>query len=187
MQLHIEHWIFVFFLFTVIGWIQESIIESVYHKKLINRGFLKGPYIPIYGVGGCLILLCCLPFSYNGFLVFLVGMASCTLLEYFAGWLMEKLFNKQFWDYSMLKLTYKNRISLLSSLFWGVLSLFVVYVLFGIINKICLSIPHHIIAVADIGMTAIILVDSVYTIRKNLRLKHSEETNKNTQTLLTRK
>ena len=58
---------FLFFLFCNIGWVLESTIESLYRQRLINRGFLKGPYIPLYGFGGMTILLCCMPFAENGF------------------------------------------------------------------------------------------------------------------------
>lgn len=167
---NIEHWLFFFFLFTMIGWVQESIIESVYHKKLINRGFLKGPYIPVYGFGGCIILLCCLPFKYNGFLVFLVGMLSCTALEFITGTLMEKAFNKQFWDYSMLKLTYKNRISLVSSLFWGVLSLFMVYILHGFARSFVLWLNDTAVWTYIIIMAVAMSVDIVYSIKANINL-----------------
>ena len=121
--------LFLFFIFCNIGWVIESTIESLYRRSFINRGFLKGPYIPIYGFGGMTILLCCMPFEENGFVVYFVGVLSCTTLEYFVGWVMETIFQKQFWDYSMLKFTYKNRISLIPSLFWGLLSLVLVYVL----------------------------------------------------------
>ena len=171
MTLQFEYWVFAFFLFTMIGWLQESVIESIYHRKLINRGFLKGPYIPVYGCGGIAMLVCCLPFQWNGFLVFLVGMTACTLLEFFTGWLMEKLFNKQFWDYSMFKITYKNRISLISSLFWGVLSLFMVYVLYDIVKKICFSVPHLFVYAFDIVMAVVVSVDFIITTRKTLHEK----------------
>ena len=146
---------FLFFIFCNYGWIQESIIESLYHKRVINRGFLKGPYIPIYGIGG---------FRENGFMVYFVGLISCTLLEYFVGWLMETLFHKQFWDYSMLKITYKNRISLLSSLFWGLMALFMVYVLYGVVDPLIKSVDPMFIAVYDIVMTVAICVDAVISV-----------------------
>lgn len=167
----IEHWMFFFFLFTFIGWIQESTIESVYHRKLINRGFLKGPYIPIYGVGGCTMLICCLPFKENPFFVFLAGMFSCTVLEYFTGWLMETIFKKQFWDYSMLKFTYKNRISLVSSIFWGILSLFMVYILSELSEKLCFSIDHNVIVIIDIVMLTAMSIDFLLAVNRQMHLR----------------
>ena len=132
--IYFEHWLFMFFIFTFIGWIHETTVESLYHRKFVNRGSLKGPYIPVYGFGGCVIILLGEPFKSNGFFVFLAGMIGCTVLEYFTGFLMEKLFKRQFWDYSMMKLVYKNRISLLSSLCWGLLSLFMIYILFPLLK-----------------------------------------------------
>lgn len=162
---------FMFFVFCNYGWVQESIIESAYHKRLINRGFLKGPYIPIYGIGGMSMLLLCLPFRENGFAVYFVGLLSCTVLEYFVGWLMETLFHKQFWDYSMLRLTYKNRISLLSSLFWGLLSLFMVYILYGIMDWLVgVSDPIFMLAY-DIAMGAAMFVDTIISISSQISFR----------------
>lgn len=162
----ISQLMFMFFLFCNIGWLQESTIESVYHKRVINRGFLHGPYIPIYGFGGMTILLICMPFRENGFLVYFVGLVSCTILEYFVGWLMETMFHKQFWDYSMMKFTYKNRISLISSLFWGLLSLFMVYILHGIVDAVVMSIPAVILAVYDGIMLIAVCIDTIVSVSR---------------------
>ena len=155
---------FMFFIFCNIGWVQESTIESLYHRRLINRGFLKGPYIPIYGIGGMTMLMLCTPFRENGFAVYFVGLASCTVLEYFVGWLMESLFHKQFWDYSMLRFTYKNRISLLSSLFWGLLSLFMVYMLYGIMDMLVNFADPTFILAYDIAMSDAMTFDTIFSI-----------------------
>ena len=163
--------LFMFFLFCNIGWVQESTIESLYHRRPINRGFLHGPYIPIYGVGGLAILFMCMPFKDNGFMVYFVGLLGCTVLEYFVGWLLEKIFHKQFWDYSMLKFTYKNRISLLSSLFWGLLSLFMVYVLYGIIVEVVRLLPYQAIIGYDLIMTAAMVIDTIYTVSLQLEFR----------------
>lgn len=168
---HIEHWFFMFFLYVMIGWVYESTVESLYHRKFINRGSLKGPYIPIYGVGGCLIMLVALPFKDNGFLAFFSGLVCCTILEYFTGWLMETLFKRQFWDYSMLKLTYKNRISLLSSLVWGVMSLLMVYVIYPFMSWLCFAIPYSVIVAFDCLMMVIMSIDIIWTVKKNLDFK----------------
>ena len=170
-NLCIEHWVFTFFLYVMIGWVYESTVESLYHRKFVNRGSLKGPYIPIYGVGGCVIIFVAMPFKENGFLVFLSGLIGCTILEYFTGWLMETLFKKQFWDYSMLKFTYKNRISLLSSLVWGVMSLLMVYVIFPFMSWLCFAVPYPVIIAFDCIMMVIMSIDIIWTIKKNLDFK----------------
>lgn len=167
----LTNWIFMYFVFCIIGWLQESAIESLYHRRPINRGFLRGPYIPIYGTGGLTMLLVCMPFRGNPFVVFVVGMMSCTLLEYIAGALMEKLFNKQFWDYSMMKFTYKNRISLVSSLFWGALSLFMVYVLSGIMRSLCGLFPQNALIVFNMIMMTVVAVDLMFAVDGQINLR----------------
>ncbi|MBO6231563.1 MAG: putative ABC transporter permease [Ruminiclostridium sp.] len=167
----LEQIFFMFFIFCNYGWVQESIIESLYHRRPINRGFLKGPYIPIYGIGGMVILILCMPFKENGFAVYFVGLLSCTVLEYFVGWLMEKLFHKQFWDYSMLRLTYKNRISLLSSLFWGLLALFMVYVLYGVMDWLVGVADPVFMLSYDIAMGIAMIADTIITISSQISFR----------------
>lgn len=165
------HYIFLFFIFCNIGWVQESLIESLYHRRWINRGFLKGPYIPIYGFGGMLLLFCSIPFRENGFLVYISGAIGCTILEYFVGWLMETFFHKQFWDYSMMKLTYKNRISLLSSMFWGILSLFMAYVLSGILEALLAVLPTPVILVYSIVTAVLMTGDAIVSISQYVNFR----------------
>ena len=163
--------LFMFFVFCNIGWVQESTIESLYHKRPINRGFLKGPYIPIYGIGGMTMLMMCMPFRENGLAVYFVGLLSCTVLEYCVGWLMESMFHKQFWDYSMLRFTYKNRISLLSSLFWGLLSLFMVYILYGIMDALVTVCDPKFILAYDLAMSIAMTVDTVISISSQISFR----------------
>lgn len=171
-----EYWLFSFCLYCMAGWLQESAIESLYHKRPINRGFLKGPYIPIYGVGALLLLFICRPFRENGFQVFFVALVACTALEYFTGWLMETFFGKQFWDYSMFKITYKNRISLVSSLFWGVMGLFVTYVVSDVTIIILTNLPHQFICVSAVVVSILMTIDFLNTVRKQIdinKLRHT--------------
>lgn len=163
-----EHWVFMFFSFCMIGWVHETTVESLYHRKFVNRGSLHGPYIPIYGCGGCLMILCCNPFKDNGFFVFLSGLICCTVLEYTTGWLMETIFHKQFWDYSMLKLTYKNRISLLTSLFWGALSLLQVYILFPFMRWLGNFAGTTFMIVFDIVVGTLVIADTIVTISQTI-------------------
>ncbi len=163
--------LFLFFIFCNIGWVIESTVESLYNRHFVNRGFLKGPYIPIYGFGGMVMLICCVPFEENGFVVYLVGVLSCTALEYFVGWVMETIFQKQFWDYSMLKFTYKNRISLIPSLFWGLLSLFMVYVLYGIVDALVTTIPMNFIIIYVIVFSLIMGADIIYSVSQHIHFR----------------
>jgi len=180
------YWLFLFFLFNVMGWVLESIVESINHKRLINRGFLAGPYIPIYGVGGVLFAVVGIPLRtaypnlyVNIFLVFFIGMLVATALEYVVGSILERVFKKQFWDYSTLKLTnkftYKNRISLVSSLFFGLCALFMAFVLYDIVSGYVKVLPFEVLVVVDIVMTLLMGTDAIIQIKRHGRIRISLE------------
>lgn len=84
--------VFYFIIYSIIGWICETIFCSVRERRFVNRGFLKGPYCPIYGFGAVAILMVSLPVRQWPLAVFPLAMAAATALEYFASWLLEKLF-----------------------------------------------------------------------------------------------
>lgn len=115
--------IYYFFIYSTLGWLMETTLNSIKHKTFINRGFLTGFYCPIYGVGMCSIYLFCSPFASNPFLVFIVGLVVATLIEYITGMLMEKLFHASWWDYSHFKCNLNGKICLRISIAWGVLAL----------------------------------------------------------------
>ncbi|MGI6529719.1 MAG: putative ABC transporter permease [Clostridia bacterium] len=121
-----NRYVVAFFLFSFLGWVWESIYCTLRDKKWANRGFLYGPVCPIYGFGS---LACFLmhDLTEKGYLpetswwvVFLLGFATSMILEYFTSWLLEKLFNARWWDYSTLPLNLKGRSSMPTSVAFGV-------------------------------------------------------------------
>lgn len=166
-----SYWLFLFYLFDVMGWILESSIESLYHKRFINRGFLWGPYIPIYGVGGIMLANIGQPFKWNPFVAYIVGALACTALEYMIGGVLERVFKKQFWDYSMMNFTYKNRISLVSSMFWGIMTLFMTYVLYDFISPLARSLDSHIMLGVNTVMTVAVGIDAAVQIDRQINIE----------------
>lgn len=118
-----------FTIYSFIGWACETVYCSMLSKKIINRGFLNGPFCPVYGFGALLLLLALDGLPRNVFLVFLFGTAVTTALEYFTGWLLEKLFHAKWWDYSANHFNYRGRICLLNSILFGFLSALLIFVL----------------------------------------------------------
>ena len=116
-------WTLFFFLYSFLGWIWESGYVSLREKRWMNRGFLNGPLLPIYGFGAVFILLFTLPVAANPLLVFLMGMAGATLMEYVTGSFLENTFHVRYWDYSMYRWNLHGHICLTASLFWGLFSL----------------------------------------------------------------
>ncbi len=111
-----------FIIYSFMGWIYESCYVSIVKKNWVNRGFLNGPVIPIYGAGATIVYMVFWQYRNRVLLVFLGGMVLATLLEYFTSLCMELLFHAKWWDYSDKKFNYRGRVCLSASLFWGVLS-----------------------------------------------------------------
>lgn len=158
------NWIFFFFIYCFLGWCIESTIVSVNTRKLTNRGFLRGPALPIYGFGAILILFCTLPFEGNVFMQYIVGVVACTVLEYVTAVLMEAVFKTKYWDYSGKFLNFQGRICLVSSLFWGVLTLFVIKVIHAPIAEFTLKhIPVAVIIAVDAVLSAVFVTDTYFS------------------------
>lgn len=121
-----DQWILFFFFYCFCGWVWESCYVSVRQHRWVNRGFLHGPLLPIYGSGAIVVLLATLRVQESLLLIYLVGMLAATVLEYFTGAAMERLFKVRYWDYTNQKCNLKGYICLSSTLAWGVFSILLV-------------------------------------------------------------
>lgn len=121
--------ILYFTLYSFIGWVCETTYCSIAAKRFVNRGFLSGPYCPIYGFGAIFILYATARFVAQPVVVFLLSMVLTAALEYFTSWLLEKLFNMRWWDYSGRRFNLHGRICLTNTLIFGAFGLLAVYVL----------------------------------------------------------
>lgn len=114
-----------FFVFSVLGWMMEVTLKFIELHRFVNRGFLIGPYCPIYGWGVVLItLIVGSAAGFNGgLLITLVyGFVVCGLLEYFTSWYMEKLFHARWWDYSQMPFNINGRVCLQNLILFAVAS-----------------------------------------------------------------
>lgn len=110
----------LFWTFSIIGWLMEVVVCSFSDKRLVNRGFLIGPYCPIYGFGS-LIMLLLLPYKDNLFVCFILALVLCTVLEYITSYIMEKLFKVRWWDYSSDSFNINGRVCLRNAIAFGAL------------------------------------------------------------------
>ncbi|MDO5708103.1 MAG: putative ABC transporter permease [Andreesenia angusta] len=122
----ILHYIQLFFIYSLLGFIWETLWVSITEKKLAKRGFLKGPILPIYGFGALIILISVHPYTDNPFMIYFAGMTAATILELITGYLMEKLLHVRYWDYDERPLNFHGYICARSSLFWGLISIILV-------------------------------------------------------------
>ena len=131
-----SQWLFFFYFYCFLGWIWETCYVSVLKGHWVNRGFMRGPFLPIYGSGAIIVLIFTLPYRTNAVAVFFMGMISATILEYITGVVMEKLFHVRYWDYSNQKFNFQGKICLSSSIAWGFFTLGLFYVLQPIAVKV---------------------------------------------------
>ena len=95
-----------FIIYSFLGWLIESVYKSIFEKKIINSGFLHGPFCPIYGMGAIIMYLILQDFKGNPLVIFILGFVVLSIWEYIVGVLLEKLFKTQYWDYSTLMVEY---------------------------------------------------------------------------------
>lgn len=158
-----------FFIYSFGGWLCECIYCSIPAKKFINRGFLYGPYCPIYGFGALIVTLTLDGYLNNPVLVFFLGMFLTSLLEYITSYLMEKIFQKKWWDYSHYKFNIHGRVCLLNSTLFGIMSLFVIYILHPEVSKLISLIPLHYQAGVSFLFFALFAFDLFNTVKSQLR------------------
>lgn len=161
-----------FFFYSALGWLAESIYCSIAARKIINRGFLTGPICPIYGTGAVVMALVLTPLKEHPFLVFIVGLVVCDIVEFVTSYLMEKLFHARWWDYSNKWLNIQGRICFRHSMYWGIASvLFIYFIHPNIGEKIFSDMPakyHYIILAVILIVFAFDLANAV---RKAMDIK----------------
>lgn len=179
----IAQWLIFFFIYCFFGWIWECIYVSVKKRQWVNRGFLHGPFLPIYGSGAIVILLSTIGVKDNYYLVFLLGMIASTILEFCTGACMERLFGVRYWDYSNLPLNFKGHICLFISLGWGIFSVLLVFFIHKPIESVIMMLPERLSEAVAFALTIYMTADFTISVNEALNLKETlkkfaEENNK---------
>lgn len=117
---NVEVLLMLFLIYSFCGWLIETVLGIIQNKKFVNRGFLIGPYCPIYGVGVILITLLLSKYSDDIVALFFLSAILCGTLEYFTSFIMEKLFKARWWDYSNMKYNINGRICLETLVLFGI-------------------------------------------------------------------
>jgi uncharacterized membrane protein len=144
---------------------------SLKKGHFINRGFMKGPWLPLYGTGAICVLFVTLPFQSNWILVYLVGALAATILEYIVGALMVRLFKVRYWDYSYRKIQLNGHICLVSTIAWGFLSLLMVYVVHEPVAKFILNLNNDFVSVVTFLITIAMVFDFANAFRQAMDLR----------------
>lgn len=175
----------LFFLYSVIGYIIEIICVSLIEKKLVlSRGFLIGPYLPIYGVGA-IIMTCFLAKYQNDVLaLFIMSTVWCSILEYVTSFIMEKLFKLRWWDYSEKKFNINGRICLENGILFGLGGVLIVEFINPILKNILFHVPSVITMTIGIVLSVIFIIDLIIStyIMFRLKINVTKYTNKDATT-----
>lgn len=163
-------WLLVFFLYCVLGWCFESTVVSVKQRHFVNRGFLRGPMLPIYGFGAVLLLHVSLPLYDRPAALFFASMAAATVFEYIVGVVMEKLFKVKYWDYSEHRFQFRGYICLQSSLCWGFLGLILARFIHRPVEWVIAALPFRALLAVDVLWSAAFLADVIVSVRAALDL-----------------
>ncbi|MBR2038386.1 MAG: putative ABC transporter permease [Lachnospiraceae bacterium] len=166
-----EEWLLLFYIYCFLGWCFESAYVSLRTGHLVNRGFMKAPFLPLYGSGAILLLWVSKVFEGNILLTYVVGLIAATLLELFTGMIMEMIFQIKYWNYSNQRFNFKGHICLTSSIAWGFMTLLVTRVIHEPIASVLLIIPEIVKDVVALLLTAILIWDFAYSLREALDLR----------------
>lgn len=168
-------WLLFFYIYCFAGWIFESSYVSIKERRLVNRGFLRLPLLPLYGTGAVMMLLVSLPIQDHLVLVYIAGVGAATLLEYVTGWAMEGLFKVRYWDYSNQRFNVNGYICLSSSIVWGFLTILLTEVIHKPVERLVLGLSMG----TAIGLAAAISIlfaaDAVESFRAALDLGRALE------------
>ena len=167
----LQQWLLFFFIYCFLGWCWESAYVSVRKRQWVNRGFLKGPVLPIYGSGALAVLVSTLPVRECPALVYIFGLIGATLLELVTGICMENLFHVRYWDYSNQKFHYKGHICLSSSVAWGFFSLAMIYGFHKPIERMVLGLPYRFTNASSFILTAIVAADFAVSFKTAMELR----------------
>ncbi len=121
--------LWIFLIYSFLGWCAEGVFQGVSQGRFVNRGFLNGPVCPIYGFAVLAVLPCLQYLKDNPFLIFFCSAAICTILVFLTGLLLEKLFRRKWWDFSDRPLNICGYVCLKYSILWGFTGLFCVQVI----------------------------------------------------------
>jgi len=169
---NIEIYFMLFIIYAFLGWTMECTLGLIQKRKFVNRGFLIGPYCPIYGVGVVSVTLLLSRFSNNIILLFILSTILCGVLEYFTGYIMEKLFNARWWDYSDSKFNINGRVCLDTLIPFGIICVLVIsFANPWILSKLYL-IPENVLHYIVATLFVIYLLDTCISFKIILNFKN---------------
>ena len=151
--------ILLFFIFSFIGWIGEVALEFALNRRFVNRGFLLGPYCPIYGFAILFVLGVLAPRFSHPISLFFATAVSCAILEYATSFFLEKVFRVRWWDYSNFYFNLNGRICLEALTLFGVSSVLIAHFIQPFLNTFLQSIPLPVLNTIQFSLLCLFVLD----------------------------
>lgn len=161
----------LFIIYSVIGWCMEVILIAIDKKKFVDRGFLIGPYCPIYGYGALIMVYALERYREDPIALFVMSVVCCSILEYVTSYAMEKLFKARWWDYSTRKFNLNGRICLLNSILFGVLASLIVYIVNPFVVDLITKVNINILSSVAIILFVVYIFDNIISLNIMSKLK----------------
>ena len=165
MEYSIATYFIYFIIIAICGWMMEVTLQLVQKHKFADRGFLIGPYCPIYGCGALLITLFLTKLEEYPLALFSVTILVCGVLEYFTSYIMEKIFHARWWDYSENKFNINGRVCLETIIPFGILGLALIYIVNPFIFDNLARIPESTLNIIAIIIAVIFAIDNLVSFK----------------------
>lgn len=161
-----------FIIYSMLGWVVEVLFHLYTEKKLVNRGFLNGPWCPIYGTCAIIMITLLSRLPHNPILIFLAGSILASLIEFITGLILEKVFGNKWWDYSDDKFNIKGYISLKFSILWGIATIILIDFIQPTIEMFLSNISLPTLVIIHNITLIVFVVDVTLTISSLIELKN---------------
>lgn len=166
-RLSFDHYVLLFFLVSIFGWIWEVCIYLVKERQFVNRGILAGPWLPVYGAGALLLYFLFYKLLHKWkkklWAVFLISMTVCSALEYATGYFLEKMWGVVWWDYSDMFLNLDGHICFVSCLMFGVGGVFLVFIMMPLYSALYQRIPVKVRTIVSFVFLTLFVIDAAYS------------------------
>ena len=165
-KISFQRTIYLLILIMVIGGIFGFIYETIFYRidlgYFVKRGSSFGPWIPIYAFGSVILTFLTYRFKKNPLLVFMISLIVTGILEYSVGYVLYEFFNTRLWDYNVEIWNYGNingYICLRSVLFFGLSSLFLIYLIIPWLIKVTNKLKENSLKNISIFLGLLFIID----------------------------
>lgn len=163
----------LFLIYSFVGWAIEVVVTFNKEKRFVNRGFMLGPYCPIYGYSSIIMILYLSRYRSSFVTVFLLAVVVCSLMEYLVSYFMEKLFKARWWDYSNRKFNINGRVCLENSIWFGLLGALLIYIVNPFLSGIIAKISDKTLIIVGSALLVIFITDLIISLNVTFKIKHT--------------